>query len=79
MLAPLLIDLVRNGTVDPAELLTRQQPLMDAVERTRSSIGVAPDGARSSCSRRPTEAIRPQRQVRHCGYGLRLYTPRGAL
>ena len=28
---PLLIEMVRNGTIDPAELLTQRQPLMDAI------------------------------------------------
>jgi threonine dehydrogenase-like Zn-dependent dehydrogenase len=29
---PLLLDMVRNGTIDPAQLLTRQEPLMSAIE-----------------------------------------------
>jgi threonine dehydrogenase-like Zn-dependent dehydrogenase len=29
---PLLIDLVRNGTLEPEELITRQQPLLGAIE-----------------------------------------------
>jgi threonine dehydrogenase-like Zn-dependent dehydrogenase len=29
---PLLLEMVRNGTIDPQELLTRQEPLMDAIQ-----------------------------------------------
>ncbi|HZX97729.1 MAG TPA: alcohol dehydrogenase catalytic domain-containing protein [Myxococcales bacterium] len=29
---PLLVEMVRNGTIEPAELLTNQQPLMGAIE-----------------------------------------------
>jgi threonine dehydrogenase-like Zn-dependent dehydrogenase len=29
---PLLLEMVRNGTIDPREFLTRQEPLMDAIQ-----------------------------------------------
>lgn len=29
---PMLLDLVQNGTIDPADVLTQQEPLMNAIE-----------------------------------------------
>jgi threonine dehydrogenase-like Zn-dependent dehydrogenase len=32
MASATLLEMVRNGTIDPAELLTQRQPLMNAIE-----------------------------------------------
>jgi len=41
---PLLIDLVRNGTLDPARLLTRQEPLLGAVDAYKEFGKRSPGG-----------------------------------